>query len=163
VLLPPGMQQWAMALRSRTDFADYTNAASDVFYNFVEPSTENIIGDLLEWKRSRELDDFAARLVAYQKALKKLQLRLDNSSKLQNANQGDTEVVDGHAVRHLGANVIAFELHDNPLEDQDVSKAGSTVLSRSNFRNIVEKTSDILKTGDSVFVIGQPGEKLWQP
>jgi hypothetical protein len=150
-----------MALRATTKFADFTNAASDVFYNFVEPSTEKIIGDTVEWERSTKLDEFAVSLIRHQKALEKLQVRM-NDSDLLVAEENETEVVDGCTARHLGAGVIALELPENPVEDEDVSKAGATVLSRSNIRSIVKKTIDILKSGDSVFLIGQPGKCVFQ-
>jgi hypothetical protein len=158
VKLPLGTQQWGTAKQESVDFADFVKVSNDVFYNFSDPSMEKIIGDEITWTRDTDLDDFAASLISHQKALEKLQVWIESSSRLENAKGDEIEVVDGCTARHLGAGVIAMELAKNPVENKDVAKTGATVLSRSNARLIVKKTIDILKTGDSVFVIGQPGE-----
>jgi hypothetical protein len=160
VVLPPDVEPWGQATDDTIDFADFSKAAKDVFYNFVGPSKETIIGDYASntWKRSPKLEKFAVSLVGHQKALEKLQGRINDSSTLENAKEDETEVVDGCTARHLGAGVIALELTSNPIEEKDVRELGADVLSRKNFRHIVGKTVDILKSGDSVFVIGQPGK-----
>jgi hypothetical protein len=157
-VLPPDVEKWGLATLDTTDFADFTKTSKDVFFNFVDPSTEQIIGDRGKWERSTKFDDFAVSLIAHQKALEKLQVRIDGSNMSENAKEDETEVVDGCIARHLGAGVIALELPKNPMDDEDSSKDDTTVLSCSNMRSIVKKTIEILKLGDSVFVIGQPGK-----
>jgi hypothetical protein len=160
VVLPPDVEPWGQATDDTIDFADFTKAAKDVFYNFVDPSTDIVIGDYATntWKRNPKLEKFAVSLIGHQKALEKLQGRLNDSSTLEIAKEEETEVVDGCTARHLGAGVIALELPSNPIEVKDVREVGADVFSRKNFRHIVGKTVDILKSGNSVYVIGQPGK-----